>query len=135
MNDELVAKINEEISRELDELEKLQVGKEDSQKAIDGIATLARLMMENEKNEHGFMKADEHDVVEDKELKLKYDQLSVQKKSKIFELAVAIATMLTSGLFYNAWINRGFKFEETGSHTSLTMRNILGKAGNFFKFK
>lgn len=54
-----------------------------------------------------------------------------QQRQKIAEVAISagigLAGTLISLFAYGRMFNRGLKFEETGTFTSTTMRNLLGK--------
>jgi len=40
---------------------------------------------------------------------------------------VAVGELVLPLMFYGIWMNRGFKFEETGSFTSTTFKNLLNR--------
>ena len=61
------------------------------------------------------------------EAKEKQKELTDQKIVKIISFGIDAAGILIPIMFYNAWMNRGFKFEETGTFTSTTFRGLFGK--------
>ncbi len=40
---------------------------------------------------------------------------------------VAVGELVLPLVFYGIWMNRGFKFEETGAFTSTTFKNLLNR--------
>lgn len=40
---------------------------------------------------------------------------------------VAVGELVLPLVFYGIWMNKGFKFEETGSFTSTTFKNLLNR--------
>lgn len=42
-------------------------------------------------------------------------------------IGVAMGELVLPLVFYGIWMNRGFKFEETGSFTSTTFKNLLNR--------
>lgn len=68
-----------------------------------------------------------------KEIERAIDEIKAkeQNKQKITEVAISagigLAGTLISLFAYNRMFNKGLKFEETGTFTSTTMRNLLGK--------
>lgn len=55
------------------------------------------------------------------------EQLREQRKDRYFKIAIDGASIAIPIIFYNAWMRRGFKFEETGTYTSGTFRNLFGR--------
>lgn len=61
------------------------------------------------------------------ELQLKEKQLKEGKKDRWVKIVIDGACLLVPVGFNWIWMRRGFKFEETGSFTSTTFRNLFGK--------
>lgn len=131
--DEINAKIEEEILREIDILGGMSEGTEEYARQVEGIAKMYKLEMEYQKGEHERMKADEKDVLEEREFKLKCEQAEAQRKNNTMSQIVAWSAIVIPAVCYSIWIRNGLDFEKTGSFTSLTVRNLVSKASNFFK--
>lgn len=105
--------LNDEIKDELEHLKGIEVGTEEYQKAVDGIAKLTDRSIEMEKL------ATEH---EDKLAQLKED-----KKARWIKDGIAVGTTL-GGFILAIWGTRAsFKFEETGSITTIMGRGWINK--------
>ncbi|MCD8372126.1 MAG: hypothetical protein LUD27_02360 [Clostridia bacterium] len=50
---------------------------------------------------------------------------NIQKKDTIIKWCIGIAEIVLPLTFYAIWLRRGFKFEETGTYTSSTFRNLF----------
>lgn len=62
-----------------------------------------------------------------KELKIEFERDIELRSDRIIKVLVDGATILVPIIFYNVWMNRGFKFEETGTYTSNTFKNLFSK--------
>ena len=85
-------------------------------KAVDDLTKLYRLKIE----EHKW----DLDVCEDE---LKHKLLDEQVKDRYFKVGIAAAEIVLPLIFYGIWMRRGFKFEETGTYTSGTFRNLFNR--------
>lgn len=59
-------------------------------------------------------------------LKLEDERLREEAKDKWLKLGGDLAKLVATLTFYGAWMRKGFKFEEVGSITSTTFRNLIG---------
>ncbi|NLD50523.1 MAG: hypothetical protein GX660_25560 [Clostridiaceae bacterium] len=117
----------------LNELRRLNVpldsdSEESKTTIIDNIAKLYKLKLEDEKNEADMW--EKVDARENEQL-LKKAQIEQDKKFQKIRLALEAAGIMLPLVFYWIWMKRGLKFEETGSFTSATFRNLFGQ----FKLK
>lgn len=48
-------------------------------------------------------------------------------KERMIKVVLEGAAVIIPVVFYNVWMNRGFKFEEEGTYTSNTFKNLIGK--------
>lgn len=121
---ELKEKLNKELERELGELEGLELGSDQMQKAAATIEMMHKLRM-NEVN------SDRDLEVKKAELEAKEKELSLEtKKAKDAKVIAFVGTGVTLGTFAiklvndNLWMAKGFKFEETGTFCSKVFGEI-----------
>lgn len=137
-------KLDQEIARQLEILEKLSPS--DGAKyelAVDSLAKLYKLRIEEEKNESE--EATEQDKVSIELDKLKNEQDKValemdrfkneldekdaEAKDRKFDrwlhFGLDAAGIVVPIIFYNIWMNRGFRFEKDGTFTSTTFKNLF----------
>ncbi|MFR5683310.1 MAG: hypothetical protein ACLUD1_04475 [Clostridia bacterium] len=112
--------LDEEIKTEIQELSKYETGSKEKSAAIEDLATLYRLKIEENEKEDSM-------IIQDFECKLKEDQKSEQIKDRYFRLGIAAAELVLPLVFYAFWMRRGFKFEETGTYTSTTFRGLFNR--------
>lgn len=106
--------------------------------SIKDINTLVELLQKEDVNEDNLdleykkMKYAEIKNNSDVDLKNKELEMNVKKdielrSDRIIKVLVDGATVIVPIIFYNVWMNKGFKFEETGTYTSNTFKNLFGK--------
>lgn len=127
---ELKEKLDKELERELGELEGLELGSDQMQKAAATIEMMHKLRM-NEVN------SDRDLEVKKAELEAKEKELALEtKKAKDAKVIAFVGSGITLGTFAiklvndNLWMAKGFKFEETGTFCSKVFAGIWA---NFFK--
>ena len=121
---ELKEKLNKELERELGELEGLELGSDQMQKAAATIEMMHKLRM----NEIG---SDRDLEIKKAELEAKEKELALEtKKAKDAKVIAFVGTGVTLGTFAvklvndNLWMAKGFKFEETGTFCSKVFGEI-----------
>lgn len=121
---ELKEKFDKELERELGELEGLELGSDQMQKAAATIEMMHKLRM-NEVN------SDRDLEVKKAELEAKEKELALEtKKAKDTKVIAFVGTGVTLGTFAiklvndNLWMAKGFKFEETGTFCSKVFGEI-----------
>lgn len=121
---ELKEKLNKELERELGELEGLELGSDQMQKAAATIEMMHKLRM----NEIG---SDRDLEVKKAELEAKEKELALEtKKAKDAKVIAFVGSGITLGTFViklvndNLWMAKGFKFEETGTFCSKVFGEI-----------
>ncbi len=124
MDEEIRRLLGEEIKTEIQKLSSLESGSKEKSTAIEDLATLYRLRIEETKNELDF--DEKYDSRASDQL-LKKEQLDEQVKDRYFRLGVEAASILLPMIFYAVWMRRGFKFEETGTYTSTTFRGLFNR--------
>ena len=141
--------LNEEIAAEIQAISSLGSGSEEKSKAIEDLAKLYRLRIEETKseldaedkrsrrtleseanvreNEIKKSQLDEQIKANVQDEQYKRSQLDEQVKDRYFKLGIAAAELLIPLMFYGIWMRKGFKFEETGTYTSTTFRGLFNR--------
>ena len=116
MNEEIRDLLEEEIKTEIRNLSTLEAGSKEKSKAIEDLAKLYRLRIEETRNDWEFS-----------DIQFKKDQLREQVKDRYFRLGVEAVSIILPLMFYATWMKRGFRFEETGTFTSTTFRGLFNR--------
>lgn len=141
--------LNEEIKTQIQDLSKLNPGSAEKSKAVDDVATLYKLKIDETKMELDFdekqerRKMDKENRLKDDALKerqlgdensvrehddlIRKEQLAEQVKDRYIRLGIAAAEIILPLIFYSKWMKKGFKFEETGTFTSTTFRGLFNR--------
>jgi hypothetical protein len=124
MDEEIRKLLEEEIKAEIRDLSTLEPGSKEKSTAIEDLAKLYKLRIEETKNEWDFTEKYES---RDSDMQFKKNQLEEQVKDRYFRLGVEAAGIILPLIFYAVWMKRGFKFEETGTFTSTTFRGLFNR--------
>lgn len=149
MSENIKELLNEEIAAEIQAISSLNSGSEEKSKAIEDLAKLYRLRIEETKseldaedkrsrrtleseanvreNEIKKSQLDEQIKSDVQDEQYKRSQLDEQVKDRYFKLGIAAAELLIPLMFYGIWMRKGFKFEETGTYTSTTFRGLFNR--------
>ena len=149
MSENIKELLNEEIAAEIQAISSLDSGSEEKSKAIEDLAKLYRLRIEETKseldaedkrsrrtleseanvreNEIKKSQLDEQIKADIQDEQYKRSQLDEQVKDRYFKLGIAAAELLIPIMFYGIWMRKGFKFEETGTYTSTTFRGLFNR--------
>ncbi len=123
--------LNEEIATEIQNLSELKAGSDEKSSAIDDLAKLYKLRIEENKSEWDADEKYGRRVMEGeantKDDELKQKQLEEQVKERYFRVGVAAAELMVPLIFYGIWMRKGFKFEETGTYTSKTFTGLINR--------
>lgn len=141
--------LSEEIKTQIQDLSKLDPGSTEKSKAVDDLATLYKLKIDETKMEFDFdekqarRKMDKgnrlkDDAIKEQQLKdensvrerdelIRKEQLAEQVKDRYIRLGIAAAEIILPLIFYSKWMKKGFKFEETGTFTSTTFRGLFNR--------
>ena len=116
--------LEEEIQKELEELGKCQIDSEEYKTRVDGVTKLTDRLIEFEKVNND--KYDKEDVRYN-ELKLKTAELEMERKDRkvknwLTGVSIGTGLLVTIG---GTWAT--FKFEETGTVTSLLGRGFINR--------
>jgi hypothetical protein len=124
MDEEIRKLLEEEIKTEIRDLSTLEPGSKEKSTAIEDLAKLYRLRIEETRNEWDFNEKYES---RDSDMQFKKNQLEEQVKDRYFRLGVEAAGIILPLIFYGIWMRKGFKFEETGTFTSTTFRGLFNR--------
>lgn len=149
MSENIKELLNKEIAAEIQAISSLDSGSEGKSKAIEDLAKLYRLRIEETKseldaedkrsrrtleseasireNEIKKSQLDEQIKADVQDEYYKRSQLDEQVKDRYFKLGIAAAELLIPLMFYGIWMRKGFKFEETGTYTSTTFRGLFNR--------
>ena len=149
MSENIKELLNEEIAAEIQAISSLDSGSEEKSKAIEDLAKLYRLRIEETKseldaedkrsrrtleseanvreNEIKKSQLDEQIKADVQDEQYKRSQLDEQVKDRYFKLGIAAAELLIPIMFYGIWMRKGFKFEETVTYTSTTFRGLFNR--------
>ena len=131
MDEKIKNLLCEEIEEEILKLYSLEVGSKEKSAAINDLATLYRLKIEETKTELEFDEKRERRFMEinqsDSDIRIKRSQLTVDEKDRYFRLGIEVAGIILPLIFYAAWMKRGFRFEENGTFTSTTFRGLFNR--------
>ena len=141
--------LSEEIKTQIQDLSELDPGSAEKSKAVDNLATLYKLKIEETRMELDFdekqarRKMDKENRLKDDALKeqrlkdensvherdelIRKEQLAEQVKDRYIRLGIAAAEIILPLMFYSKWMKKGFKFEETGTFTSTTFRGLFNR--------
>lgn len=124
-------KLDELIDSEIKEISELQTGTKEKSAAIDDLTKLYRLRIDEKKVDLDYK--DRCRTRENEELQAGHDidqrkdQMQEQKIDRYFKVGIAIGELILPLMFYAAWMKKGFKFEESGTFTSTTFRNLFSR--------
>ncbi len=129
MDESIKNLLNEEISAEIQALSSLATGSKEKSVAIEDLAVLYKLRIEESKLESDADDKYNRRVVEEnsntRDEEFKRMQLNEQVKDRYFKLGMAAADLILPLIFYGVWMRRGFRFEEKGTFTSTTFRGLF----------
>lgn len=131
MNENINELLDEEIAAEIRSISEMKDGSTEKSKAIDDLATLYKLRIEENRNlweadeKYDRRKMEEEAGLRDEDIKR--TQISEQIKDRYFKVGIAAAELMIPLAFYGIWMNKGFKFEETGAYTSTTFKGLFNR--------
>lgn len=131
MNEKINELLDEEIAAEIQSISEMKDGSTEKSKAISDLATLYKLRIEENKNlweadeKYDRRKMEEEAGLRDEDIKR--TQISEQIKDRYFKVGIAAAELMIPLVFYGIWMNKGFKFEETGAYTSTTFKGLFNR--------
>lgn len=141
--------LNEEIERGILNLETLDPTSEEYAKAVESLAKLYKLRIEENKNDAELgekveTRLKEHEksereldiksrqvdnevIFHDQDDQIKKDQMRNQTIDRWVNVGLQVGLTMLGIIAYDCWYRRGLKFEETGTVTSGMTRNIISR--------
>lgn len=123
--------LNEEIADEIKALSELEAGSNEKSAAIENLTKLYKLRIEENKSswdaDDKYNRRIMDEKSNDKDDEIKQKQLEEQVKDRYFKVGIAAAELMIPLMFYGIWMNKGFKFEETGTITSSTFKGLINR--------
>lgn len=112
--------LDEEIVQRLKGLNGLESGSKEIGAAIEDVEHLFKMRVEERKlnNELESNAREERD---------KLVENAARAKDRYIRLGLDVAGLILPLMFYGIWMAKGFKFEETGTFTSTTFRNLFNR--------
>lgn len=124
--DKIQTKLDEVIMQSLNDIEKLPNGKE-REDAIGALQKLANIRIEEKKVDQASIEIQNKEIESDRDWTTKRASLRNQKIDRWVNAGLQVALTVGSLVAYNVWLNRGLRFEETGTITSPMTRNLLSR--------
>lgn len=141
MENDIKTLLDKEISNELDLMGELELGSETYKVTVEGIAKLMDKKIELEKLERDAKAKDKDRELESKKIEgeltekaksreieeKKLEQITNEKKDQLFKNGIAIAGIVVPSLLTIWGTYKTFKFEETGTVTTIMGRGFVNK--------
>ena len=142
MNDQITKQLDDAIEKRLSEFDYYDLDSDNIETAVETIEKLYKLRIDELKvteeleekrrvRENDAIlrekELDEKRIARENEEKLKEKELRERKIDRWFGGIMTAATTAASLIFYGIWMNRGFKFEETGTFTSATFKGLFNR--------
>lgn len=124
MEDDIRDLLSEEVAAEIRELSQLKPGSKDHADAVESLAKLYSLIIDENKNEMEYRERVDRNTCDDK---FKMRQFRAEEFGRYLRLGVDAAGIVLPLFFYAAWMRKGFEFETTGTFTSQTFRGLFSK--------
>ena len=121
--DEIRELLDEAIKKELERIIKMDNGEEKT-RAINDLVKFYQLRNEETKINYDF---EENYKRLERDEELEKRNWIEKVKDRYFKAGIEILGIVLPLIFYAAWTRRGFKFEETGTFTSTTFRNLFSR--------
>lgn len=123
--------LSEEIAAQIQSLSELDSGSKEKSAAVDDLTKLYKLRIEENKSvwdadeKYNRRMMDNESSTDEKDFKER--QIAEQVKDRYFRVGIAAAELLIPLMCYGVWMNKGFKFEETGTYTSSTFKGLINR--------
>lgn len=114
--------LKEELVNEIRAISSMDAGSEEEQKAVDNFNVLYKLNLEQQKIDNDLAHREKQlDFDASKE----EQRIEDEKRNKYIQWGIDIASLVLPLSLYTKWLSKGFKFEQTGTFTSTTFRDLL----------
>lgn len=124
MADNISEQLDDVIEKRLKEFDDYDLDSENTKQAVEAIEKLYKLKIEERKVEGELY---EKQKTRENEDDVKNKELHEKRVDRWVNGAITVASTAASLVFYGIWMNKGFKFEETGSFTSTTFKGLFNR--------
>lgn len=124
MADNISEQLDDVIEKRLKEFDYYDLDSENTKQAVEAIEKLYKLKIEERKVEGELY---EKQKTRENEEDVKNKELCEKRVDRWVNGAITVASTAASLVFYGIWMNKGFKFEETGSFTSTTFKGLFNR--------
>lgn len=140
MNEDIITMLDEQIKAELGGLSGLAVGSKEHTEAIDGLAKLYRLRIDDSKAAMEYNKEIDDDDFRKKQMEQeekfhneqaerdeqsRKEQLAEQKKDRYIRIGIAAAELMVPLVFFAKIYQMGYDLEKDGTFTVQTLKNLV----------
>lgn len=129
---ELNERLDKELERRFEDLENLATGSDEQGKATDNIVKLYKLRMDENEQESSKNADEDKAVLERHKLELEEQKAKDDKLIRILTTVTSVGVTIAGFAVGSHWYGKGFKFEETGTICSSTLKGLM-KDFRFFK--
>lgn len=124
MADNISEQLDDVIEKRLKEFDYYDLDSENTKPAVEAIEKLYKLKIEERKVEGELY---EKQKTRENEEDVKNKELYEKRVDRWVNGAITVASTAASLVFYGIWMNKGFKFEETGTFTSTTFKGLFNR--------
>lgn len=140
MNEGIITMLDEQIKAELGGLSGLAVGSKEHTEAIEGLAKLYRLRIDDSKaameynkeiDDENFRRDQmeqektQHQEQVEREEQSRKEQLAEQKKDRYIKIGIAAAELMVPLVFFAKIYQMGYDLEKDGTFTVQTLKNLI----------
>lgn len=140
MNEDIITMLDEQIKAELGGLSGLAVGSKEHTEAIEGLAKLYRLRIddskaameynkeiddENFRRDQTEQEKTQHQEQVEREEQSRKEQLAEQKKDRYIKIGIAAAELMVPLVFFAKIYQMGYDLEKDGTFTVQTLKNLI----------
>ena len=140
MNEDIITMLDEQIKAELGGLSGLAVGSKEHTEAIEGLAKLYRLRIDDSKAAREYNKQNDDDDFRKKQMEQeekfhneqaerdeqsRKEQLAEQKKDRYIRIGIAAAELMVPLVFFAKIYQMGYDLEKDGTFTVQTLKNLV----------
>lgn len=123
------------ISENLEDLTNYGLGSPERSMALNNLQKIHNMRVEEtrmlveieEKSQKRELENKEFDLKEMSESHYKCYQFEANRKDTYIRMGIEVAGIVLPMIFYAVWMNKGFKFEETGTYTSTTFKGLFNR--------
>ena len=140
MNEDIITMLDEQFKAELGGLSGLAVGSKEHTEAIEGLAKLYRLRIDDSKAAMEYNKEIDDDDFRKKQMEQeekfhneqaerdeqsRKEQLAEQKKDRYIRIGIAAAELMVPLVFFAKIYQMGYDLEKDGTFTVQTLKNLV----------